>query len=77
MLSKKAEQFKEYLNTKLDEIDMKAFNEIIEDYEERINILYARLETRDNVIDIMLDTIEDNDDAINNLKDVILKLISQ
>lgn len=77
MISRKAEQFREYLKNKLDESDIKYLDGIINDYEERINLLYNRLEARDNVVDIMLDSIEDNDDAIENLKDIILKLISQ
>ena len=77
MISRKAEQFREYLKNKLDESDIKYLDEVINDYEERINLLYNRLEARDNAVDIMLDSIEDNDDAIENLKDIILKLISQ
>lgn len=77
MMSKRVEQFREYLNNKLDVVDMQSLDGIIKDYEERINLLYNRLEARDNVIDIMLDAIENNDDAIDNLKDIILKLISQ
>ena len=77
MMSKRVEQFREYLNNKLDVVDMQSLDGIIKDYEERIDLLYNRLEARDNVVDIMLEAIADNDDAIDYLKEIILKLISQ
>lgn len=78
MISIKADNFREYIKNKLDECDMKSLNEVIKDYDERIDLLYDRLNARDNAIDIMLETIIDNDDiAIEILRDIILKLISQ